>query len=134
MRADLLPQVAGQADYSRQTLNLDEFGIPIATGITDPFNLYHFRLTGAQSLVNLAAISRVQSASDSSVAASFDAQSTGSNAAALAGVAYVRVLRHRRDDPRARGRQRDRALTSFPRRDSWPTPESTLPSTSPATR
>ena len=91
-RADLLPQVAGQADYSRQTLNLDEFGIPIATGITDPFNLYHFRLTGAQSLVNLAAISRVQSASDSSVAASFDAQSTGSNAAALAGVAYVRVL------------------------------------------
>lgn len=91
-RADLLPQVSGDADYSRQTLNLDEFGIPIATGITEPFNLYHFRLTGAQSLVNLAAISRVQSASDSSAAASFDAQSTGSNAAALAGVAYVRVL------------------------------------------
>jgi outer membrane protein TolC len=91
-RADLLPQVAGEADYSRQTLNLDEFGIPIATGITDPFNLYHFRLNGSQTLVNLAALSRVQSASDSSVAARFDAQSTGSNAAAVAGVAYVRVL------------------------------------------
>ena len=42
--------------------------------------------------MNLAAITRVKSASDSSVAARFDAQSTGSNAAALAGVAYVRVL------------------------------------------
>ena len=91
-RADLLPQVAGDADFSRQTLNLDEFGIPIATGVTAPFNLYHFRLAGSQALVNFAAMSRVQSASDSSVAATFDAQSTGSNAAALAGVAYVRVL------------------------------------------
>jgi outer membrane protein TolC len=91
-RADLLPQVSGFADYSRQTLNLDEFGIPIATGVTEPFNLYHFRLNGSQALVNLAAITRVQSASDSSVAARFDAQSTGSNAAAVAGVAYVRVL------------------------------------------
>ncbi len=91
-RADLLPQVNGDVDYSRQTLNLDEFGIPVATGVTDPFDLYHFRLNGAQTLVNLAAITRVKSASDSSVAARFDAQSTGSNAAALAGVAYVRVL------------------------------------------
>ena len=91
-RADLLPQVQGEANYSRQTLNLDEFGIPIATGVTAPFNLYHFRLAGSQSLVNLAAMTRVQSASDSSVAATFDAQSTGSNAAAVAGVAYVRVL------------------------------------------
>lgn len=91
-RSDLLPQVNGDADYSRQTLNLDEFGIPIATGVTDPFDLYHFKLTGSQTLVNLAAITRVKSASDSSVAARFDAQSTGSNAAALAGVAYVRVL------------------------------------------
>jgi outer membrane protein TolC len=91
-RSDLLPQVNGEADYSRQTLNLDEFGIPIATGVTEPFNLYHFKLTGAQSLVNLAAITRVKSASDSSVAARFDAQATGSNAAAVAGVAYVRVL------------------------------------------
>ena len=91
-RADLLPQVEGDVDYSRQTLNLDEFGIPIATGVTEPFNLYHFRLAGSQTLVNLAAMSRVKSASDSSVAARFDAQSTGSNAAALAGVAYVRVL------------------------------------------
>lgn len=91
-RSDLLPQVNGEADYSRQTLNLDEFGIPIATGVTEPFNLFHFKLTGAQSLVNLAAMTRVKSASDSSVAARFDAQSTGSNAAAVAGVAYVRVL------------------------------------------
>jgi hypothetical protein len=85
-------------DYSRQTLNLDEFGIPIATGVTPPFNLYHFRLAGSQALVNLAAMSRVRSASDSAVAARFDAQSTGSTAAALAGVAYVRVLGIRRDD------------------------------------
>ena len=91
-RADLLPQVNGDVDYSRQTLNLDEFGIPVATGVTDPFDLYHFRLNGSQTLVNLAARTRVKSASDSSVAARFDAQSTGSNAAALAGVAYVRVL------------------------------------------
>jgi len=91
-RADLLPQVSGNVDYSRQTFNLDEFGIPIATGVTEPFDLYHFRLNGSQTLVNLAAMSRVQSASDSSVAARFDAQSVGSNAAAVAGVAYVRVL------------------------------------------
>lgn len=91
-RADLLPDVSGFADYSRQTLNLDEFGIPIATGVTDPFDLYHFRLQGSQTLVNLAALSRVHSASDSAVASKLDAQATGSNAAALAGSAYIRVL------------------------------------------
>ncbi len=91
-RADLLPNINGDVDAARQTLNLDEFGIPIATGVTDPFTLFHFRLTGSQTLVDLAAFSRVKSASDSVVAAGFDAQSVGSNAAAVAGIAYVRVL------------------------------------------
>jgi outer membrane protein TolC len=38
-RADLLPNISGRATLTRQTLNLDEFGIPFATGITDPFSI-----------------------------------------------------------------------------------------------
>src|SRR2546426_4561578 len=36
-RADLLPNISGSAGVSRQTVNLDEFGIPSASGVTDPF-------------------------------------------------------------------------------------------------
>ena len=47
-RADLLPTISGNAAITRQTLNLDEFGIPIATGVTDPFDIYRLQLRGAR--------------------------------------------------------------------------------------
>ena len=52
-RADLLPQVCtATSDYSRQTVNLDEFGIPIATGVTAPFTCTTSGSTGSQTLVD----------------------------------------------------------------------------------
>ena len=39
-RADLLPTISANGAVTRQTLNLDEFGIPIASGVTDPFEIY----------------------------------------------------------------------------------------------
>src|SRR6185437_1654683 len=47
-RADLLPTIEGNAAVTRQTLNLDEFGIPIATGVTDPFEIYRLQLRASQ--------------------------------------------------------------------------------------
>src|SRR5436189_5864307 len=49
-RADLLPNISGNASYVRQTVNLDQFGIPIASGVTDPFNIYTLQLRGEQLL------------------------------------------------------------------------------------
>src|ERR687885_557790 len=37
-RADLLPNISGQGSVTRQTVNLEEFGIPVATGMTNPFS------------------------------------------------------------------------------------------------
>jgi len=44
-RADLLPNISGAGSYTRQTLNLDEFGLPQATGVTDPFNVWRRAMT-----------------------------------------------------------------------------------------
>src|SRR5512138_734388 len=49
-RADLLPTVTLSGSATRQTLNLDEFGIPIATGVTDPFNIWRFQVSGRETL------------------------------------------------------------------------------------
>lgn len=91
-RADLLPRIDGGLTYTRQTLNLDEFGFPGVTGVTDPFDLYRARLGATQPLVDLAALSRVAGAKDSLKAAGNDAMAVGSVAAANAGAAYVRHL------------------------------------------
>src|SRR4051812_3896439 len=47
-RSDLLPTIAGQAGVTRQTLNLDEFGIPIATGVTPAFDIWRLRVSATQ--------------------------------------------------------------------------------------
>ncbi len=91
-RADLLPQVNGSASWTRQTLNLDEFGLPFARGTTDPFNLWRVRLGASQALVDLPALARLRAAQDSARAAASDAQAAGNAAAAAAGAAYVEVL------------------------------------------
>jgi outer membrane protein TolC len=91
-RADLLPSVGANASYSRQTLNLDEFGIAFAGGVTDPFDLFKLQVHANQSLVDLAAWQRLRAARDSAVAAGLDTRNAGALAGAAAGVAWLRVL------------------------------------------
>src|SRR3954469_14715892 len=49
-RAALLPNIRGNAAMTPQTLNLDEFGIPVATGVTDPFEIYRLQLRASQTI------------------------------------------------------------------------------------
>ena len=91
-RADLLPSLSGSASYSRQTRNLDEFGIAFATGVTDPFDLFNLQVKASQSLVDPAAWQRLRAARDSAVAAGLDTRNAGALAGAAAGVAWLRVL------------------------------------------
>lgn len=91
-RADLLPNISGRATYTRQTLNLDEFGIPIATGVTDPFSIYNFQVRATQTVFDASAIARLQAGRDTALAAGLDAQAAGEVAGAAAGLAYLRVL------------------------------------------
>jgi outer membrane protein len=91
-RADLLPIINGRATLTRQTLNLDEFGIPLATGVTDPFNIYSLQLRASQTLLDASAIVRFQAGRDTAAAAGLDAQAVGEMTGAAAGLAYLRVL------------------------------------------
>jgi outer membrane protein len=90
--AELLPTIDGQASYTRQTLNLDAFGIPVATGVTDPFNLYNLQLRASQTILDLSAITRYRAGQDTVTAAALDARVIGEIAGANAGLAYLRVL------------------------------------------
>ena len=91
-RADLLPSINANASVTRQTLNLDEFGIPVATGVTDPFDIYRLQVRGQQTIFDAAAISRLRAARDTALAAGLDAQAVGEISGATAGVAYLRLL------------------------------------------
>jgi outer membrane protein len=91
-RADLLPNISGNASYLRQTINLDQFGIPLASGVTDPFNIYTLELRGEQLLFDASTITRLRAARDTAVAAGLDAQAVGEIAGATAGLAYLRAL------------------------------------------
>jgi len=91
-RADLLPNIGGSAGVARQTVNLDEFGIAFASGVTDPFTLFRFQLRAAQTVFDPAAFARLKTARDSAVAAGLDARVAGALAGATAGVAYLRAL------------------------------------------
>lgn len=91
-RADLLPTIEGNAAVTRQTLNLDEFGIPIATGVTDPFEIYRLQLRASQTIFDPAVLGRLRAARDTAAAAGLDAQAAGEIAAAAAGLAYLRAL------------------------------------------
>jgi len=90
--ADLLPNIDGQASYTRQTINLDAFGIPVATGVTDPFDIYNLQLRASQRILDLSAISRYRAGRDTATAAELDARVIGDLAGASAGLAYLRVL------------------------------------------
>jgi outer membrane protein TolC len=91
-RADLLPSLAAIAGPTRQTLNLDEFGIPIATGVTDPFTVWHFGVHASEMLFDASLLSRYRAAKDSALASGADARAIGELSAAAAGLAYLRAL------------------------------------------
>jgi outer membrane protein TolC len=91
-RADLLPNIGGRASLTRQTLNLDEFGIPVASGVTDPFDIYNFQIRATQTLFDASVIARLRAGRDTAIAAGLDAQAVGEIAGATAGLAYLRVL------------------------------------------
>ena len=91
-RADLLPNISGNAGFTRQTVNLEEFGFPGITGVTDPFNVYRLQLRATQTLFDASVIGRLRAARDTAVAAGLDAQAAGELAGATAGLAYLRTL------------------------------------------
>jgi len=91
-RADLLPNLSGNASLTRQTLNLDEFGIPIASGVTDPFSLWRFQLQASQKVFDASLIARLRAGRDTAIASGLDAQAAGEIAGATAGLAYLQLL------------------------------------------
>jgi outer membrane protein len=91
-RAALLPDISGAASVTRQRLNLDEFGIPVASGVTDPFDIWSLQLQASQTVFDASAISRLRAARDTAVASGHDAQAVGDLAGATAGLAYLAVL------------------------------------------
>src|SRR5919109_1541763 len=91
-RADLLPDISGQGTVTRQRLNLDAFGIPVATGVTDPFTLYDLQLRASQMIFDASAIARPRAGRDTAIAAGLDAQAVGEISGAAAGLAYLTVL------------------------------------------
>ncbi len=91
-RADLLPNISGRASWTRQTLNLDAFGIPAASGVTEPFTIYNLLIQGSQTVLDASLITRLRAGRDTAVAAGWDAQAVGELAGATAGVAYLRLV------------------------------------------
>jgi outer membrane protein TolC len=91
-RADLLPSLSLAGTATRQTLNLDEFGLPFATGVTDPFTLWRFQAHATQTLFDASVITRYRAARDSALASGADARAIGELTAASAGLAYLRAL------------------------------------------
>ena len=91
-RGELLPTISAGASVTRQTLNLDEFGIPVATGVTDAFNVYLLQLRASQTIFDASLITRLRAARDTAIAAGLDAQAVGELAGSTAGLAYLRVL------------------------------------------
>jgi outer membrane protein len=110
-RADLLPTISGNAAYTRQTLNLDEFGIslPGASGVTDPFNIYRLQLRGSQTIYDASVIGRLRAARDSAVASGLDAKAAGEISGATAGLAYLQALSARET---VRAREADSAIAA----------------------
>jgi outer membrane protein TolC len=102
-----LPDISGAASVTRQRLNLDEFGIPVASGVTDPFDIWSLQLRASQTVFDASAISRLRAARDTAVATGYDAQAVGMLAGATAGLAYLRVLSA---DETVRARQADSVI------------------------
>lgn len=92
-RAAVLPNIGTRLSGERQTLNLDEFGFPGVSGVTDPFNLFRARVTVSQVLFDRGAFEEVATARDSVIAAEADAGRAGDLGAVTAGLAWLRLAR-----------------------------------------
>ncbi len=90
-RALLYPTLTGDASVDRQTMNLDEFGFPGVSGITDPFTVVRARATVRQVLFDRSAWAGLAAARDSLLAAGADADRIGELTAIDAGVAWLRL-------------------------------------------
>lgn len=108
-RADLLPDISGGGTVTRQTLNLDAFGIPVATGVTDPFTLFNLQLRVSQVIFDASAIARLRAGRDTAIAAGLDAQAVGEISGAVAGLTYLTVLSA---EETVRARQADSAVAA----------------------
>ncbi len=91
-RSELLPSLTASGTATRQTLNLDEFGIPIASGVTDPFTLWRFQASARQTLFDASTFARLRSARDSALSVGADARAVGELSGASAGLAYLRAV------------------------------------------
>jgi len=93
-RADLLPQIAGNASWNRQTINLEEFGLssPGVPTVTPDFTVWRAQLTARQTVFDASLLSRLRAARDNAGAAGLDARSAAELSGAIAGLAYLRVL------------------------------------------
>ncbi len=91
-RAELLPSITASAGPTRQTINIDEFGIPFASGVTDPFTIWRFGARASETLFDASLITRYRAAKDSALASGADARAVGELSAAGAGLAYLRAL------------------------------------------
>jgi outer membrane protein TolC len=91
-RADLLPSVSLGAGTTRQTVNIDEFGIPFAKGVTDPFTVWRFQVHASETLFDASTLTRFRAARDSAIASGADTRAVGELAAASAGLTYLRAL------------------------------------------
>ncbi|MEO8636350.1 MAG: TolC family protein [Gemmatimonadales bacterium] len=107
-RADLLPSLSLGAGAIRQTLNLDEFGIAFASGVTDPFTLWRFQATARETLFDASALLRLRAAKDSALVSGADARAVGELSAATAGLTYLRALSA---DETVRAREADSAIS-----------------------
>ncbi|HET9064271.1 MAG TPA: TolC family protein [Gemmatimonadales bacterium] len=90
-RAVLLPQIGGSLSADRQTMNLDEFGFPGVSGVTDPFTLLRARVSLRQVLFDRSAWEAIGALRDSLVAADADADRVGAISAIAAGTAWLRL-------------------------------------------
>ena len=91
--SDYLPNISGNAQALRQTLNLSEFGLsfPGSEKVTDPFTIYRFRLGAEQLIFSKSVLDKLQAAKDTAIAAGFDANRVGDIVAAAAGAAWLRL-------------------------------------------
>jgi outer membrane protein TolC len=90
-RSSLYPTVTGGLSADRQTMNLDEFGFPGVSGVTDPFTVLRARVTAQQVLFDPAAWAGMSAARDSLVAAGADVDRVADQSAIDAGVAWIRL-------------------------------------------
>jgi outer membrane protein TolC len=108
-RAELLPQLTGVAQFTRQTVNFEEFGFPGALGTTPDFNVWRGQLRASQTLVDLPTLTRIGAARDTALAAGLDVQAVGEAASAQAGLAYLRAVSA---DETVRARQADSTVAA----------------------